>query len=263
MDINAYISSGIIEQYALGNTTQDEASILECVMKHNSEVEKAIMEAQETLGDLAMAQSVEPSIELKAKIAGKLVFNDADNTVVDDQKVIQLEEPRMDGKKFKSKSPNFWIIAASLLLLISLGWNILNTTSKNTEIETLANNNEVLKGQIEAVEQQNNLLIDADKIKLLGVETHPELLATILYSAENQVFLQLGNLPQAPSGKEYQLWAIVDGAPVDLGMYDQSSDKLQQMKTVQNPQAFAITLENQGGSPTPTMEQMYVMGKVG
>ena len=71
-------------------------------------------------------------------------------------------------------------------------------------------------------------------------------------------------MPKAPEGKEYQLWAIVDGKPVDLGMYDENnSQKLQAMKTISKPQAFAITLENKGGSPTPTMEQMYVLGNVG
>lgn len=262
MDINAYISSGIIEQYALGISTPEEASILECVMKHNSEVENAVLQAQETLGNLAIAQSVVPALDLKEKISAKLIFDKVDNIVTEDNKIIQLNTSDVDSRKLKSKSPNFWMIAASLLLLISLGWNILNTNSKNTEIETLANNNEILKGQIDAVEQQNSLFINADKIKLLGVETHPGLLATVLYSPNNQVYLQLENLPQAPTGKEYQLWAIVDGAPVDLGMYNQSSDKLQQMKTVVNPQAFAITLENAGGSASPTMEQMYVLGNV-
>ena len=263
MDINAYISSGIIEQYALGNATQDEASILECVMKHNSEVENAVIEAQQTLGDLALAQSVIPPAELKVKIVGRIKFNTSEDVVVPQKEVIQMDTANYSAKDLKTKGANFWMIAASLLLLISLGWNVLNTSSKNTVIEDLASKNELLKNQVNAVEQQNNLLINADKIKLLCVEKHPDLYATILYSSDNQVFLQLDNLPQAPSGKEYQLWAIVEGAPVDLGMYDQTiSDKLQPMKTVQNPQAFAITLENKGGSPTPTMEQMYVMGKV-
>jgi anti-sigma-K factor RskA len=34
------------------------------------------------------------------------------------------------------------------------------------------------------------------------------------------------------------------------------------MKNVQNAQAFAVTLEQRGGSPTPTMEAMYAMGKL-
>ncbi len=271
MDSNAYISSGIIEQYALGIASPEDASILECVIKHNIEVKVAVLEAQEILSDLSMAQSVSPPVELKAKITNKLQFDfvegAAETSLIKDEsefdkKVIQLQQPNSSDLTAKSKSPNFWMIAASVLLLISLGWNILNTTSKNTEIESLAKNNEALKVQIDAVEQQNKLLITSDKIKLLGVENHPGLYATVLYSPSNQVYLQVDNLPEPPTGKEYQLWAIVDGAPVDLGMYNQSSEKLQQMKTVVNPQAFAITLENAGGVASPTMEQMYVLGNV-
>ncbi|MGV8994585.1 MAG: anti-sigma factor [Flavobacterium sp.] len=261
MDIAAYISSGIIEEYALGQTTQEENSILECVMKHNSEVAEAVLEAQEILGDLAIAQRVEPSSDLKNKIAAQLTFNDAESVLTEESKVVQMSTDRSNTK---SGNNNFWAIAASLLLLLSLGWNILNTNSKNTEIESLSQSNDELKTQADAIAQENNLLLNSDKIKLLGVETHPELYATVLYSADNQVFLKLDKMPKAPEGKEYQLWAIVDGKPVDLGMYDENnSQKLQAMKTISKPQAFAITLENKGGSPTPTMEQMYVLGNVG
>ena len=34
------------------------------------------------------------------------------------------------------------------------------------------------------------------------------------------------------------------------------------MKSIGSAQAFAITLENAGGSPTPTMTAMVVMGAV-
>jgi hypothetical protein len=35
-----------------------------------------------------------------------------------------------------------------------------------------------------------------------------------------------------------------------------------QMKNIAGAQAFAITLEPKGGSQNPTMEKMYVMGKI-
>ena len=35
------------------------------------------------------------------------------------------------------------------------------------------------------------------------------------------------------------------------------------MKNIPKPSLFAITLEKKGGSATPTMDQMYVAGKVG
>jgi len=74
--------------------------------------------------------------------------------------------------------------------------------------------------------------------------------------------LLANKLPQAPSGKQYQLWALVDGKPVDAGMIGDCNG-LCRLKNIPRAQAFAITLEREGGSPTPTMDQMYVLGKVG
>ena len=34
------------------------------------------------------------------------------------------------------------------------------------------------------------------------------------------------------------------------------------VKNVENPQAFAITLEKKGGVEQPTMEEMYVIGAI-
>jgi hypothetical protein len=34
------------------------------------------------------------------------------------------------------------------------------------------------------------------------------------------------------------------------------------MKVVEAAQAFAVTLEKKGGSRTPTLDQMYVLGNV-
>ena len=95
------------------------------------------------------------------------------------------------------------------------------------------------------------------------MEKYFNLFAEVFWNENNQVFLNPKNLPAAPTGKQYQLWAIVDGKPVDMGMYDPNNKSLvQEMKTVSKPQAFAITLEKEGGSPTPTMEEMYVMGPI-
>jgi anti-sigma-K factor RskA len=78
------------------------------------------------------------------------------------------------------------------------------------------------------------------------------------------VALKVNNLPQPAADEQYQLWTIVDGSPVDMGVIDNNfQEKLLAMKAVKgSPAAFAITLEKAGGSPTPTLEEMYVMGEV-
>ena len=101
-------------------------------------------------------------------------------------------------------------------------------------------------------------------VPLLGVEKHPDMKAMVYMEEKSkQVYLTLENMPVAPENQQYQLWAIVDGKPVSLGVYDQQAkEEMQKMAVINAAQAFAITLEKRGGSPTPTMENMYVMGKI-
>ncbi len=91
-------------------------------------------------------------------------------------------------------------------------------------------------------------------------------MATVYWDSRSKdVYLLVNNLPKPASQKQYQLWAIVDGKPVDAGMVDLSGSQdnmLLKMRNIPEAQAFAITLEKEGGSPSPTMEAMYVLGKV-
>jgi anti-sigma-K factor RskA len=74
----------------------------------------------------------------------------------------------------------------------------------------------------------------------------------------------MSGLPPLAESKQYQLWAIVDGKPVDLGMLpnEKQESLLLRMKDVSEPQAFAITIEPKGGSARPTLDQMIVLGKI-
>ena len=61
---------------------------------------------------------------------------------------------------------------------------------------------------------------------------------------------------------QYQLWGIVEGQPVSVGVFDLDQN-LREMLNIANASAFAITLEPTGGSETPTLDKMYVIGNVG
>lgn len=262
MDIKTFISSGIIEDYVFGSLPEEDSGILECVMSKNAEVREAVLDAQNTFEQLADAQAVEAPLHLKAEILGRLDFNKT-------LPKVELEESKdaiIIPITKKSESNNFLkysLIAASLLLLLSLGFNFFSNKSQEAKISQLAINNAQLSTKITDISAQNSLILNSKNIILNGVEAHPGMLANVYWDNNKKVHLKVNNLPAAPEGKQYQLWAIVDGKPVDAGMFDQNqSDKIQDMKVIENPQAFAITLEKKGGSATPTMEAMYVMGAV-
>ena len=258
MDIKTYISSGVIEAYAMGTISHEEAAILECVMKNNTEVKKAVLEVQQIIEQLATEQAIEPPHFLKAEIMKKIEFGTPETT---GGKIIPLHTEKIEAGK-PSSVPN-WMKAASVAVLFGLGYLGYEVNSKNTQLQEIAVNNTELSTRLTDLEQMNAILKSAKKIQLKGVEKHPDMLAEVYWDDSKKVYLDIKNLPAAPTGKQYQLWAIVDGKPVDMGMYNSQEDsKMQPMKSVENPQAFAITLEKEGGNPTPTMEEMYVMGTI-
>src|SRR6185436_617185 len=88
-------------------------------------------------------------------------------------------------------------------------------------------------------------------VALKGMEASPGAAAKIFWMQNTgEVFIDPSNLPEAPAGKQYQLWGIVDGKPVDGGMILTSSKdkkyRIQKMKTFGKAEAFAITLETEG-----------------
>jgi anti-sigma-K factor RskA len=73
----------------------------------------------------------------------------------------------------------------------------------------------------------------------------------------------------APAGKDYQLWAITKSGPASLGLVkaDSSGRALIQLSNAGDPftlAAFAVSLENAGGAPTPTAPAgpVVLVGKI-
>ncbi|WP_144282520.1 anti-sigma factor [Chryseobacterium echinoideorum] len=276
MDIKEYISSGILESYILGLASPEEASILECVMKNNAEVKAAFEEAQLTFEMLATSQAVAPPHDLKAKIWDKIQHESVDvkeeNNVSeqkdkDESKVLnhslqieRFDQPRSNFKNFA--------IAASVLFLISVGINLfwLNSqTETKREIADLKSADQSKNLAMKDMEQKLNIISNPDmlKIALAGVDKHPDSKAVVFWDKNTKdVYLSANTLPKVPQGMQYQLWAISNGKPVSAGMYSEDKDSRISLANIPDAQAFAITLEKEGGSDVPTMENMFVMGGV-
>jgi anti-sigma-K factor RskA len=97
---------------------------------------------------------------------------------------------------------------------------------------------------------------------LKGTEAFPSTYATVYWkTSSSEVYLAPAGLPEPEEGKQYQLWAIVNGEPRSAGMVNDLKG-LNVMQQISDASAFAITLEPEGGSESPTLEAMYVLGEV-
>lgn len=287
MDTQAYISSGVIEAYVMGLASEEEIQILECVQKHNAEVKQAVLNAQIAIEGFVTREAVTPPAHLKGNIWAAIQAEDA-KSEMEEAPIIDLFEGNIQsesmrdaeaeksqaipvakpgGKQFEVKNYKNYAVAASVALVVGVGASIFLFQEKSKLENQIAlleqKNNQESSNYTELLEKWNiTSNPDMKTIVLAGVEKHPGMKA-IVYIDKNskQTYLSVENLPACPAGHAYQLWAIVDGKPVDGGMY-QSKDSIQKMFVIENAQAFAITLEVEGGSAVPTMENMYVMGEV-
>jgi anti-sigma-K factor RskA len=274
VDIQAYISSGILESYVMGLATPQEMQEVEAMAAKFPAIRIELEKIETTLHRFARLNSQHPPDVLREKILSQ----------------IETEEQALhpSGKKivdFKSSyseqtASNGWkmyAVAASIALLLSIGYNLFQfkkvensiavATQTKQEINfiqdslhAMQHNNAEMAGMMELMLKPGNKTIE-----MKGLEKSPTSKALIVWNiVSKEVFLRTESLPLPAYDKQYQLWAIVDGKPVDMGIFDlQDSMLLQKMKSVENPQAFAVTLEPKGGSAVPTLNQMFVMGKNG
>nr|WP_262904921.1 anti-sigma factor [Hymenobacter pini] len=169
-----------------------------------------------------------------------------------------------------------WLIAASvaLLLLSGLGnyllYNRLQETEANLEVAQSEQSRYAATQQAALKERDQELAVlrsaDFRSVELKGTPKAPEALARVYYNPKTKaVYVDVRNLPAPPSGKQYQLWALDNGKPVDAGVLASttaSGDSIQQMKDIASAQAFAMTVEDAGGVASPTLSTMTVIGNL-
>jgi hypothetical protein len=132
----------------------------------------------------------------------------------------------------------------------------------------MASANQAMQTKLQDYESAMSMIKDPAMavVKMPSVPTspNPNSLATVYWDTRSKdVYLLVNNLSQPSSDKQYQLWALVDGKPVDAGVFDiKEGVAFVKMKNIPKAQAFAVTLEKKGGSQTPDMNSMYVLGKV-
>lgn len=274
MNTREYIESGIIETYVLGMASPEEAAELETLCLQFPEIKAALTAFEETLEKNAMANAIAPPPGVKKALFKELESSFAKTSLPEELKQTALSTQPTPVVVMNSFS-RYFAAAAIILLVISGGLNIYfyskftETTQQYQalmlEKNTLQANNQIM--QTKSLDLFNSMQMMADpnmqKIAMPGIPGKESNYATVFWDAKSKdVYLLPNKLPQPAQGKQYQLWAIVDGKPVDAGVLGDCAG-LCKMKNIPAASMFAITLEREGGSPTPTLSEMYVAGKVG
>jgi anti-sigma-K factor RskA len=257
------ISSGVLELYVMGITSPEETRNVEAWAKQYPLVAAEIAAIEATMQNYAQANAIAPAATVKENIL-KAIQTD---TVSGIKKVAAAEA------KIYSISP-FWKYAAAASIILLIGSAILNYSyytkyqTANTELETAQTELQKQKELDESMHIDMGVMTNknAMPVSLKGMPDVPDAAARIYWMQDtHEVYIDPSNLPQAPAGKQYQFWAIVDGVPVSGGMITTLKDgktvHVQRMKSFGNAQAFAVSLED-AGPEKPAPSHVYVMGKM-
>jgi anti-sigma-K factor RskA len=246
MDIKEYIASGIIETYVMGLCSPDEERELEQLRQQYPELNSAIIAYEEQMEKNMLQQSTLP---------GEAV----DNRIL--SAVGNMNKSAAPVIPFQNKKQNWWKFAAAaavILLLISAGLNYyLYRQTKNP----IAKNTQTLP------QSDYKIMLDPSitPVAMYGVGSHSICRCTMFWDKKTgKMYIMLHHLPKSSATKDYQLWALVDGKPVSIGIVqDDIRGRFIEMSNVPAGAAsFSITLENAGGTTTPTEAQTYLKGAI-
>jgi len=265
MDIQEYISSGILELYVYGALTETESREVSRELNEHPEIRKEVEEIEVALQRLSA--SLAPSYNAEAILASIK------------QKLANKSHSGVVSMEHKKKTP--WVSyigwAASLVLLIGLFFLLGDNNELREQLNSEKAQSAEMEQQIADAREDNEktekllaVLRDKEvsKVSLQGQTAAPEAYAAVYWNKdEKKAYIDAKELPEPPRGKVYQVWSLkLDPlTPTSIGLLDEfdiDDNKIFTLENANESQAFGITLEPEGGSKTPTMEQLYVLGAV-
>lgn len=258
MNIKEYISSGILEAYVLDELSMAERKEVEQNLATYPELRKELNAVEKTLEALAQAASVAPPKELRENILSLA----ADNRGA---KVVTLGGVHSAWRLAAAAAIIFGLVVSYLAVDYRERW-IKSTVALNTLIDQnqqIASNYNSVNQRLEKIQRDFSIIENAafTKVVMNGTAQAPAAVASVYWNAAtHEAYVSIQNLKEISKENQYQLWALVDGKPVDMGVFDAGFDGLLKMKDIASAQGFAVTIEPKGGRPTPSMETMQVLG---
>ncbi|TDP02907.1 anti-sigma factor domain-containing protein [Flavobacterium sp. 245] len=262
MEAQEYIESGILELYVYGLLTETENLEIAEAAKKSPEMEQEIISIEKAIVALSSSFSPFHSVANFEKIKARL----------------ELKHGKVVDMKPASNWSQYVGWAAAVLLLLGLGYQTLELTKTKQAIATVGTEKSKIERDYAYLGQQNkeiekSLTIVRDikntGVTLGGQAVSPTSFAKVYWNKDTKTtYIDAAGLPKPPKGMVYQVWALKLSpvlTPTSIGLlsdFEGNSQKIFAVDRTNEAEAFGITLEPAGGSLTPTMTQLYTLGKV-
>ncbi|OZV70594.1 anti-sigma factor [Winogradskyella aurantia] len=270
MNSKDLIASGELELYVAGLLSEERNAELAELIEHSPELRREVEAIEQIVMHLAKEATISKDQDF-AEVLKKIVTQRVDLTQLEQSETTQV------AKKPKTILLNplvGWAAAATFLIFFIFQYQ--NTTEVKSILSANIEQKEKLEQQIES-QIQNTVIkeellrtvasINTRKVNLKGQDISPESSVSVFWNTEeNKIIIDASQLPVAPEAMVYQVWSLTMDplTPTSLGLLENFNQE-NTLFTFDNPnasEAFGITLEPAGGSETPTLEQLYVLGGI-
>lgn len=262
MTAEELIASGKLELYVCGALAEDEIDEVERAISEFPEVKKETELIEDSL--INLAETVAPPLPA-------MVWTYILNSI---RKVRELKEPKVRAINWPAITG--W--AAAILFMGGIMWMLKQNNELNNDIQITNIENTLLKEEKNKFESQladNNEILEILRSKDYQTYTlpgnqavAPEAFAKVyLNKNEGVAYIDVKGLPSAPRGKVYQVWSLKMEplTPSSMGLIEAPNEVgngIYKFSDFPVAEAFGITLEPEGGSKTPTLTQLYILGTV-
>jgi anti-sigma-K factor RskA len=257
MDSKEYIESGVLELYVFGTLSEKEnLEVLEMASKHN-DVREEINAIE--MAVINLSQSVAPHLSAKN-------YEKIRQQLLEKHKVIDMKPSSKTSYLGWAASIVMLLGAAFMYFQMNSSKSVLENQNKELQnsVTTLDAKKKATESILDVIRDQNNTVV-----ALAGQAVSPTSYAKAYYNkTTKEVYIDAAGLPKPPNGMVYQIWALKLKpvlTPTSIGLLENfvaDDTKVFKVENAENAEAFGITLEPAGGSKSPTMEQLYTLGKV-
>jgi anti-sigma-K factor RskA len=258
--------------YAMQALPADEMAVIAAALRDNPQAQQELARLHGDLALLALSADQQPAPagsfdRLKARMreGGQTIAKDFATSAAAPspmEMTATAEAPQATPLRSRSKWATFtpWAIAACLAIACSiLGYRV---ASLNDALDGAVHQVAGLSTKASHAQQVLEVLNapDAQRVTLSATKTPPTPTAHAVYLADRgALVMEASNLKPVPTGKTYELWMIPasGAAPVPAGTFTPNSEGYASVVLPKLPagvpaKAFGITIENAGGSNTPT-----------
>lgn len=253
MNIQEYISSGILELYALGQLSPSEAIEVETMIAQHAEIRQELHQINLGLERYALANSITAPAIIKERLFKELPPKN-------------ISAPAVDAVKPNNFIGNLvlgGVLATALILFF-------NQRTKYNDLKAKYEKEKVFCDSIQNVTTSKYQFVNdirKEGNNVVKIAATPKYANTVIYLHTNKNeklnYLQLNNLPPLAEGQAYQLWSLQEGKdPVPMEVF-KDADAFVKVGYFDATVNYAITIEKDGGSQVPNLENLVGTFKAG